>query len=202
MPEIGSVHNARNWLSAQLRKLPENASAFCCVLARRCAEVGKQVHEAWYEMAPVCPQLYLYSASDTLANPHDVERYMQIQGWDKQSEVLTEDLLQLQSCFPIEEELDGLEHLGGTRCFGEVTSSGRQTLPGDCHQGKAAAAFPCPVPSRTQSRTQSLCWHASRGVEVSSYKWQDSGHCEHYRRYPHDYAFQISQFAKHALRDW
>eukprot|EP00983_Pelagomonas_calceolata_P122920 1160951-Pelagomonas_calceolata.AAC.5 len=181
MPEIGSVHNARNWLSAQLRKLPENASAFCCVLARRCAEVGKQVHEAWYEMAPVCPQLYLYSASDTLANPHDVERYMQIQvrgehmhnsscgadintvhkvqGWDKQSEVLTEDLLQLQSCFPIEEELDGLEHLGGTRCFGEVTSSGRQTLPGDCHQGKAAAAFPCPVPSRTQSRTQSLCWH-------------------------------------------
>jgi len=82
----------------------------------------QEVHEAWYEMAPVCPQLYLYSASDTLANPHDVERYMQIQ--------------------------------------------------------------------------------ASRGVEVSSYKWQDSGHCEHYRRYPHDYAFQISQFAKHALRDW
>jgi len=30
-------------------------------------------------MAPVCPQLYLYSEADPLANPEDVERYMQIQ---------------------------------------------------------------------------------------------------------------------------
>ncbi len=41
-----------------------------------------------------------------------------------------------------------------------------------------------------------------RGVEVSGYKWADSGHVEHYRRHPHEYAYQISTFLARALRDW
>lgn len=43
---------------------------------------------------------------------------------------------------------------------------------------------------------------ATRGVEIFSHKWEDSGHCEHYRRYPHEYAFQVSQFTNNALKDW
>ncbi len=39
-------------------------------------------------------------------------------------------------------------------------------------------------------------------MEVSGYKWQDSGHVEHYRRHPHEYAYQISTFLARALKDW
>jgi hypothetical protein len=38
-----------------------------------------QVYEAWYEMAPACPQLYLYSSADPIVPAQDVERYMKIQ---------------------------------------------------------------------------------------------------------------------------
>ncbi|KAJ9531878.1 hypothetical protein QJQ45_022016 [Haematococcus lacustris] len=82
----------------------------------------KEVYEAWYDMAPTCPQLYLYSDADPLVPPAEVERFMDIQ--------------------------------------------------------------------------------ASRGVEVSGWKWSDSGHCQHYKQHPHEYAFQISQFLNAtALRD-
>ena len=81
-----------------------------------------QVYDAWYNLAPMCPQLYLYSEADPLVPPADVERYMAIQ--------------------------------------------------------------------------------ASRGVDVSSFRWKDSGHCEHFRRHPHDYAYQISAFVSKALKDW
>ncbi len=38
-----------------------------------------QVYDAWYNLAPVCPQLYLYSDADPLVPPGDVEKYMEIQ---------------------------------------------------------------------------------------------------------------------------
>ena len=38
-----------------------------------------QVYEAWYNRAPYCPQLYLYSDADPLAPAAEVERYMKIQ---------------------------------------------------------------------------------------------------------------------------
>jgi len=82
----------------------------------------EEVYEAWYNRAPYCPQLYLYSEGDPLVPPSHVEQYMKVQ--------------------------------------------------------------------------------ESRGVEVSSYKWRDSGHCEHFRRYPHEYAFQISTFISKALKNW
>ncbi|KAG2501753.1 hypothetical protein HYH03_000253 [Edaphochlamys debaryana] len=82
----------------------------------------EEVYDAWYNLAPSCPQLYLYSDGDPLVPASDVERYMQVQ--------------------------------------------------------------------------------EGRGVEVSSYKWPDSGHVEHYRRYPHEYAYQISAFLAKALKDW
>lgn len=82
----------------------------------------KEVFESWYEMAPTCPQLYLYSDSDPLVSSSEVERYMKIQ--------------------------------------------------------------------------------ESRGVEVGSHKFAGSGHCEHYRRHPHEYAFVVSQFLSRALADW
>ena len=37
------------------------------------------MYDAWYNLAPTCPQLYLYSAADPLAPPGDVERYMGVQ---------------------------------------------------------------------------------------------------------------------------
>ena len=42
----------------------------------------------------------------------------------------------------------------------------------------------------------------SRGVEVSRHVFSGSGHCEHYRRYPHEYALQVSQFVSKALERW
>ncbi|GLC40760.1 hypothetical protein PLESTB_000025400 [Pleodorina starrii] len=82
----------------------------------------EEVYDAWYNLAPVCPQLYLYSDADPLVPASDVEKYMGVQ--------------------------------------------------------------------------------ESRGVEVSGYKWPDSGHVEHFRRHPHEYAYQISAFLARALRDW
>ncbi|GIL52524.1 hypothetical protein Vafri_8369 [Volvox africanus] len=82
----------------------------------------EEVYDAWYNLAPVCPQLYLYSDADPLVPASDVERYMGVQ--------------------------------------------------------------------------------EGRGVEVSGYKWPDSGHVEHFRRYPQEYAYQISAFLARALRDW
>ncbi|GFR49268.1 hypothetical protein Agub_g11248 [Astrephomene gubernaculifera] len=82
----------------------------------------EEVYDAWYNLAPTCPQLYLYSDADPLVPAGDVERYMGVQ--------------------------------------------------------------------------------EGRGVEVSGHKWGDSGHVEHYRRYPHEYAYQISAFLARALKDW
>ncbi|EFJ46008.1 hypothetical protein VOLCADRAFT_93804 [Volvox carteri f. nagariensis] len=82
----------------------------------------EEVYDAWYNLAPVCPQLYLYSDADPLVSSSDVERYMGVQ--------------------------------------------------------------------------------EGRGVEVSGYKWPDSGHVEHFRRHPHEYAYQISTFLARSLRDW
>ncbi|GIL79695.1 hypothetical protein Vretimale_12269 [Volvox reticuliferus] len=82
----------------------------------------EEVYDAWYNLAPVCPQLYLYSDADPLVPASDVERYMAVQ--------------------------------------------------------------------------------EGRGVEVSGYKWPASGHVEHFRRYPQEYAYQISAFLARALRDW
>ncbi|KAG2424348.1 hypothetical protein HXX76_014557 [Chlamydomonas incerta] len=82
----------------------------------------EEVYDAWYNLAPTCPQLYLYSDADPLAPPADVERYMGVQ--------------------------------------------------------------------------------EGRGVDVSSHKWADSGHVDHFRRHPHEYAYQISAFLARALRDW
>ena len=42
----------------------------------------------------------------------------------------------------------------------------------------------------------------ARGVEVSAFKFSGSTHCQHYRRHPHEYSMQISQFLGRALRDW
>eukprot|EP00798_Chlamydomonas_sp_ICE-L_P023313 gene23313-30553_t len=80
----------------------------------------RRVYEAWYNRAPFCPQLYLYSDADPLIPASEVERYMKIQASARSLE--------------------------------------------------------------------------SRGVEVSSYKWTDSGHCEHFRK--------ISQFMSKVLKDW
>ena len=38
-----------------------------------------QVYEAWSDMAPTCPQLYLYSDADPLVPPSYVEAYMAVQ---------------------------------------------------------------------------------------------------------------------------
>lgn len=37
------------------------------------------MYDAWYNLAPVCPQLYLYSDADPLVPTGDVERYMGVQ---------------------------------------------------------------------------------------------------------------------------
>ena len=39
-------------------------------------------------------------------------------------------------------------------------------------------------------------------MDVSCHKWVDSGHVDHFRRHPHEYAYQISAFLARALRDW
>ncbi|MEW5316303.1 MAG: hypothetical protein WDW38_007682 [Sanguina aurantia] len=83
---------------------------------------AQEVYEAWYNMAPLCPQLYLYSESDPLVPSDEVEKYIKIQ--------------------------------------------------------------------------------ETRGVRISSHKYEDTGHCEHYRVYPHDYAFQISEFVAQSLAGW
>jgi hypothetical protein len=57
----------------------------------------------------------------------------------------------------------------------------------------------------TDSRSPlQLLFHVqeSRGVEVSSYKWPDSGHCQHLKQHPQEYAFQVSRFLGTALADW
>lgn len=41
-----------------------------------------------------------------------------------------------------------------------------------------------------------------RGVEVTGHLFQGSGHCEHFRRHPHEYAMQISQFVSKAAENW
>ena len=41
-----------------------------------------------------------------------------------------------------------------------------------------------------------------RGVSVYSHRFSGSGHCEHYRRHPHDYALQLSSFVSKALGAW
>jgi hypothetical protein len=52
----------------------------CVSLALRCAaRFVVQVYDAWYNLAPVCPQLYLYSDADPLVPASDVERYMAVQ---------------------------------------------------------------------------------------------------------------------------
>ena len=53
--------------------------------------------------------------------------------------------------------------------------------------------FPPPLPCLRQE---------SRGVQVSGHKWSDSGHCEHMRTHPHEYAYQVSNFITNSLKDW
>ena len=38
-----------------------------------------QVNDAWQYRAPTCPQLYLYSDSDPLADPADIEEFIRTQ---------------------------------------------------------------------------------------------------------------------------
>ncbi|GAX74447.1 hypothetical protein CEUSTIGMA_g1896.t1 [Chlamydomonas eustigma] len=79
----------------------------------------EEVLDAWFHRAPTCPQLYLYSDADPLANPKEIEEYMSTQ--------------------------------------------------------------------------------ESRGVDVSKFIFSGSGHCQHYKQYPHEYAFQVSQFVNQCL---
>lgn len=39
----------------------------------------EEVYDAWYNLAPACPQLYLYSDADAIVPREEVERYMQVQ---------------------------------------------------------------------------------------------------------------------------
>lgn len=39
----------------------------------------EEVYDAWYHLAPSCPQLYLYSDTDAIVPSAEVERYMQVQ---------------------------------------------------------------------------------------------------------------------------
>ncbi len=42
----------------------------------------------------------------------------------------------------------------------------------------------------------------SRGVDVSRHMFSGSGHCQHYREHPHEYAFEVSKFVSKALARW
>ena len=64
------------------------------------------------------------------------------------------------------------------------------TLPSKTHFPHAASPSPLGL------------LQESRGVEVSRHVFSGSGHCEHYRRYPHEYALQVSQFVSKALERW
>lgn len=41
-----------------------------------------------------------------------------------------------------------------------------------------------------------------RGSRTYSYKWKDSAHVDHYRRYPQEYKQQLQQFVQRALSSW
>ena len=43
---------------------------------------------------------------------------------------------------------------------------------------------------------------SDRGVEVEGHMFRGSGHCEHFRSHPHEYAMQISQFVSKASENW
>ena len=39
-------------------------------------------------------------------------------------------------------------------------------------------------------------------MDVTSHMFHGSGHCEHFRMHPHEYALQLSQFVSRALAKW
>lgn len=41
-----------------------------------------------------------------------------------------------------------------------------------------------------------------RGSPTYSFKWRDSAHVDHYRKYPEEYRQQLEQFAQRALGNW
>jgi hypothetical protein len=40
------------------------------------------------------------------------------------------------------------------------------------------------------------------GSQTFSYKWKDSAHVDHFRKYPQEYTHQLEQFAQQAVRSW
>ena len=52
------------------------------------------------------------------------------------------------------------------------------------------------------SRASAGCAQEARGVDVSGYRWRDSGHVQHFRQHPQEYAYQVSAFLARALKDW
>jgi hypothetical protein len=42
----------------------------------------------------------------------------------------------------------------------------------------------------------------TRGVEVTGHMFRGSGHCQHLRMHPHQYALQVSKFVTNVLSSW
>ncbi|KAJ9528577.1 hypothetical protein QJQ45_020438 [Haematococcus lacustris] len=52
-------------------------------------------------------------------------------------------------------------------------------------------ADPVVAPSEVQ---RIMCIQASRGVAVFGWKWSTSGHCQHFKQHPEEYAHHVSHF--------
>ena len=46
-----------------------------------------------------------------------------------------------------------------------------------------------------------MAQQAQRGVRVEGRRWEESGHCEHLRRHPEEYAALVRSFVERALAE-
>lgn len=132
-------------------------------------------------MAPTCPQLYLYSANDPLAPAADVEEHMRQQVGLRgrtQGERLKGALCRIHKS-----SSSVLWSVMTVKQLPITPSSLLYLFVGGLKNLPSLPSFPPFAPLQ-----------AAQGVQVSSHKWPESGHVEHYRSHPHEYSFHISQF--------
>lgn len=119
-------------------------------------------------MAPVRPQLYLYSPVDVLIPPAEVERFM------TQQVLFRWHHLHIRPC-------DSLSHVKSN----EILDTSCSCMPG-CYASAERLHW--------NYQENAFLLQAARGVAVQSKVFPDSPHCEHYRKYPMEYKEQLSKF--------